>query len=242
MMMDLFLAVKRFVFWLPKTDLFRHYIRTVEMSSYHSAHDSASNSGHTASRRISAPFRPASRPNYGRRGPASWIEDEARARRAAADAHARAEEEFRKSTAFTENNYPSLVAGVGASSMTVFDKSFTAVTNATVEAEERERNRQIALQRAEARARHEISGIYVPRFRPSRFEKEVEEAPEPEFVPSKIDVDGFEVVKRKTRKPKRELTTAELNAKFAETASDSDAEGEDVNGELFERRRREEFY
>jgi hypothetical protein len=170
------------------------------------------------------------------------MEEEARKRREALEAQQRAEEQLRKSTAFTEANYPSLVAGVGASSMTVFDKSFTAVTNATVEAEERERNRQIALQRAEARARHEISGIYVPRFRPSRPVEEVEEAPEPEFIPSKIDVDGFEVVKRKTRKPKRELTTAELNAKFAEAASDSEAEGDDVNGELFERRRREEFY
>jgi len=189
----------------------------------------------------STPFRPASRPNYNRRGPPPWMEEEARKRREALEAAARAEEQLRKSTAFTETNFPSLVAGVGASSMTVFDKSFTAVTHAANEAEERERARQTALRRDEERVRHELSGIYVPRFRPARVQEEEPEDDAPAFIPSKIDVDGFEIVKRKTRKPKRELTTAELNAKFAEDASDSD-EDADVNSELFERRRREEFY
>lgn len=207
------------------------------MSSY-SARDSARN-GQTFASRGSAPFRPSSRPNYGRR---NWIDEEARARREAADAHVRAEEEFRKSTALTEANYPSLVAGLGGSSMTVFDKSFSSVTHAATEAEERERNRQMALRRAEERARHEISGTYIPRFRPGRVvEEEDDEPPPPEFVPSKIDVDGFQTVKKKARKPKRELTTAELIAKFAQHDSDSEEEC-DVNGELFERRRREEFY
>jgi hypothetical protein len=218
------------------------------MSSY-SANNDAAGGWQTTARRAppsstfasSRPssFRPSTRPNYGRR---NWIDEEARARREAADAHARAEEELRKSSAFNETNFPSLVAGVGASSMTVFDKSFTSVTHAANEAEERERNRQIALRRAQERDRHEISGIYVPRFRPSKPVEEEDESPVPEFIPSKIDVDGFQVVKKKTRKPKRELTTAELNAKFAEDASDSEEEGDDVNGELFERRRREEFY
>jgi hypothetical protein len=170
------------------------------------------------------------------------MDREAQARRDAADAHARAEEAFRKSTAFNETNFPSIVAGVGAAAPASFEKSFTAVTQATVEAEERERNRQAALRRAEERAKYELSGIYVPRFRSAKpVADEEDEPPAPEFVPSKMDVDGFQIVKKKARKTKRELTTAELNAKYAETASDSEEEA-DVNGELFERRRRDDLY
>jgi hypothetical protein len=122
---------------------------------------------------------------------------------------------------------------------------FSTIVHLTNEAETRERARQEAMKRDEAKARMELSGIYVPRFRPSHPRKfaedeEEEDMPQPILSHRGPDHEGFTEVKRKTRKPKRELTTAELNAKMMEPPSD-DEEGE-VNAELYEHARQHEHY
>ena len=122
---------------------------------------------------------------------------------------------------------------------------YNAIVHLTNEAEARERARQAAMKRDEAKARMELSGIYVPRFRPSHpgkytEEEEDDDMPQPILSRNAPDYEGFTEVKRKTRKPKRELTTAELNAKMMEPPSD-DEEGE-VNAELYEKARQHEHY
>ena len=118
---------------------------------------------------------------------------------------------------------------------------FNAVVQLTVDAEQRAKAREAAMKRDEAKARMELSGIYVPRFRKNRnIDEEEEDDSLPRPIASKVDYEGFTEVKRKTRKPKRELTTAELNEKMMEPPSD-DEDGE-VNAELYETARQHEHY
>ena len=122
---------------------------------------------------------------------------------------------------------------------------FNAVVQLTVDAEARARAREEAMKRDEARTRMELGGIYVPRFRSNkvapRYEEDEEDYTAPPVIPGKMaDYEGFTEVRRKSRKPKRELTTAELNAKMMEPPSD-DEDGEH-NAELYETARQHEHY
>jgi hypothetical protein len=124
---------------------------------------------------------------------------------------------------------------------------FNSVVRLTVEEEARAKAREEAMKRDEAKARAELSGIYVPRFRPKHpgkytdEEEELEGPPVPRTRSSHgPDYDGFTEVRKKTRKTKRELNTAELNAKMMEPPSD-DEDGE-VNAELYDRARQHEHY
>jgi hypothetical protein len=123
---------------------------------------------------------------------------------------------------------------------------FNSVVQLMEESEARKQARERAMRYDEAKARAELSGIYVPKFRapkkPSRADAEDDEyyaPPAAAFVPPRgADYEGFEEVKKKTRKPKRELTTSELNRKMAEPPSDD--EEEEYNGELFDNARQHE--
>ena len=125
---------------------------------------------------------------------------------------------------------------------------FNAVVQLTVDAEVRAKAREEAMKRDEAKARMELSGIYVPRFhrRSGDAIHNFDDEEVPPFIYGKMsmnrgpDHEGFTEVKRKTRKPKRELTTAELNAKMMEPPSD-DEDGE-VNAELYDTARQHEHY
>lgn len=121
---------------------------------------------------------------------------------------------------------------------------FNAVLQLTVDAEARAKARAEAMKRDEAKARMELSGIYIPRFRQShssRFVEEEEEETAPPVIYGKMaDNEGFVEVKKKTRKPKRELTTAELNRKMMEPPSDD--EDEEHNADLYETARQHEHY
>lgn len=123
---------------------------------------------------------------------------------------------------------------------------FSAIVHLTNESEARQKAREEAMKRDEAKVRMELSGMYVPRFRPSHpkqfTEDEEEEGPS---VPRTIsshgpDHDGFTEVRRKLRRPKRELTTAELNKKMMEPPSDD--EGGEFNADLFDNARQHEHY
>jgi len=121
---------------------------------------------------------------------------------------------------------------------------FNSVVQLTVDAETRARAREEAMKRDEAKARMELSGLYLPRFRPIYRGTEEDEDQGPPVARSMTthgpDYEGFTEVKKKTRKSKRELTTAELNAKMMEPPSD-DEDGEH-NAELYENARQHEHY
>ena len=120
---------------------------------------------------------------------------------------------------------------------------FNAVVQLTVDADARTRAREAAMTRDEARTRAELSGIYLPRFRANKYageEQEQESGPTvPTFVRGRdADEDGFTEVKKKERKVKREMTTAELNRRVMEAPSD-DEDGE-INAELYDNARQHE--
>ncbi len=122
---------------------------------------------------------------------------------------------------------------------------FTAVVQLTTESDARKKAKEEAMKRDELRTRSELSGTYLPRFRPMNRETRYEEEEDdtgpyvPQFVRGKdADDDGFTEVKKKSRKTKRELTTSELNRKMMEPPSDEE-EGEH-NAELYENARQHE--
>jgi len=122
---------------------------------------------------------------------------------------------------------------------------FNAVVQLTVDAEARAKAREEAMKRDEAKARMELSGTYLPRFRPAKkaFSEQDDDDGPPvarSMTTHGPDYEGFTEVKKKARKHKRELTTAELNQKMMEPPSD-DEEGE-VNPELYENARQHEHY
>jgi len=120
---------------------------------------------------------------------------------------------------------------------------FNSVVQLTVDAEARAKAREEAMKRDEAKARMELSGTYIHRFyrRPAATQEDEEEDRPPvarSMATHGPDYEGFTEVKKKTRKSKRELTTAELNAKMMEPPSD-DEDGEH-NAELYENARQHE--
>lgn len=120
---------------------------------------------------------------------------------------------------------------------------FNAVVQLTLNSEARAKAHEEAMKRDEARTRAEFSGIYVPQFRPSTRARKVdyeEDPPSQEMVFRGPDSDGFTEVKKKSRKPKRELTTAELNRKMMDPPSD-DEDGE-YNADLYDNGRRDDLY
>lgn len=122
---------------------------------------------------------------------------------------------------------------------------FSAVVHLTNESEARQKAREEAMKRDEAKVRMELNGIYMPRFRPShpkQVEDEEEDVPSaPRTVSSHgPDYEGFTEVRKKVRKTKRELNTAELNRKMMEPPSDD--EGGEFNADLYDTARQHEHY
>lgn len=122
------------------------------------------------------------------------------------------------------------------------DLPFSAIVHLANESEARQKAREEAMKRDEAKVRMELNGIYMPRFRPShpkQVEYEEEEGPS---VPrtNGPDYEGFTEVRRKVRKTKRELNTAELNRKMMEAPSDD--EGDEFNADLYDTARQHEHY
>lgn len=120
---------------------------------------------------------------------------------------------------------------------------FTAVVQLTVDSDARKKAREEAMKRDEARTRAELSGMYLPRFRPAKasvFEQDEEYIPQTARPTNGPDYEGFTEVKKKVRKQRRELTTSELNRKMMEPPSDD--EGDEWNADLYDNARQHEHY
>lgn len=121
---------------------------------------------------------------------------------------------------------------------------FNAVLQLTVDADARAKAREEAMKRDAVRTRMELSGMYLPRFRANKYTGEQEQEREtgpavPTFVRGRdADDDGFTEVKKKERKVKREMTTAELNRRVMEAPSDD--ENDEWNADLYENARQHE--
>jgi hypothetical protein len=179
---------------------------------------------------------------------AGWRQREIEKAKARKEAEMKAREEAeKKQYAKTEQNFPSLIgAGGGSNTHVAFDHSFSTLASNWQRADDYELARA-EMEREKARkARNEVSGVFIPRFRPGRLAEMEEEGyveeEQPKVVPPKVDYEGWEEVKSKAKKQPRELSMAELAKKYENAASESDEEEKDVNSHLFDNRRRGELY
>lgn len=177
---------------------------------------------------------------------ANWRQREIEKAKARKEAELKAKEEAeRKQYAKTETNFPSLIRG-GATQHVAFDHKFSTLASNWQRADDIEVARQAMEEEKARKARNEVSGMFLPRFRPGRLanmeaEDYEEEAPQPTSRP-KVDYEGWEEVKKKAKKQPRELSMAELAKKYEEASNESDDEEADVNSHLYDNRRRGELY
>lgn len=153
-----------------------------------------------------------------------------------------AEEVQQKKIEKTTTNFPTLAGSVipmGGQTV-VFDASFSSLAKNWQASDDMEQKLQEYRRKKDTAQQFETTGIYTQRFRPGRMAEDSsggEDEPYV-FVPPKVDCDGWQEVKQKARKAKRELTMAEIAQKYRERGerSESGSEG-DHNGELFDTNR-----
>ena len=185
--------------------------------------------------------------NYRNNSGAGWRQREIEKAKARKEAEQKAREEAeKKQYARTEQNFPSLIGGA-ATTHVAFDNKFSTLASNWQRADDIELARQAMEQERARKARNEISGVFIHRFREGRLanvagEEEEYEEEQPSARPSKVDYEGWEEVKKKAKKQPRELSMAELAKKYQEASNDSDDEEEDVNSHLYDNRRRGELY
>jgi hypothetical protein len=182
---------------------------------------------------------------YNNRSRQSQLAERAKARK---ELHAKLEAEAQqKKVEKTEANFPSLGGG-GAPSTMKFGTSFSSL--AAQWKEEEERQKIIGARKVKE---DDIQGVFMRYGRRTRIRRVEEDDGEyydedgyegssdgHGFVlPPKVDADGWEEVRHKRIKPKRELTSRELEEKYALDDDDDENDMEDVdhNGELFETNR-----
>lgn len=156
------------------------------------------------------------------------------------------EEAEKKQYAKTETNFPSLIGAGGGQTHVAFDQKFSTLASNWQRSDDLEMAREAYEKEKARKARNEVAGVYIHRFREGRLagaEKEEDiHQPYVPHPPAKVDYEGWEQVQKKARKTPRELTEAELAKKYEEAATDSDDEEEGMNSHLFDNRRRGELY
>lgn len=159
----------------------------------------------------------------------------------------------------TEANFPKLVPGAPKKVSPEFATSFSKTVAEMAHVEERERLHAAYEKEQAMRAQNEFNGVYIlgsvrtdtVRNTVRNFVRELNEEFEAEFEreeydtnapPSNADEDGWNDVKQKVRKPKKEMTTADLAAKYIAAGEAADRETEEFNQDLFDRKRRHDQY
>ena len=152
----------------------------------------------------------------------------------------------------TEANFPKLVPNAPKKVAAEFETSFSKTVAEMAKEEEEQRLRDAYEKEQAMRAQNEFNGVYILgsvrrdtlRNTARTFARELAEefdATE-EFEredygttapPPNAEDEGWTDVKQKVRKPKRELTAAELAAKYVAAGEAADREEEEFNGELF---------
>ncbi len=148
----------------------------------------------------------------------------------------------------TEANFPKLVPNAPKKASPEFATSFSKTVAEMAAVEERDRLRDAYEKEQAMRAQNEFQGVYilgsVHSTRPTFARDLVDEFDETDIPfereeydtnppPPNTEDDGWTQVKEKVRKPKRELTAAELAAKYIAAGEAADREEEEFNGELF---------
>lgn len=156
----------------------------------------------------------------------------------------------------TEANFPKLVPNAPKKVSPEFATSFSKTVSEMAAIEERDRLHAEYEKEQATRARNEFQGVYilgsVHSARPSYVKDLVEEFDSTEGYereeyettapPPNSEEDGWTSVKQKVRKPKRELTAAELAVKYREAGEAADRDEEEFNGDLFDASHRHDHH
>jgi hypothetical protein len=147
----------------------------------------------------------------------------------------------------TEANFPKLVPNAPKKVSPEFATSFSKTVAEMAKEEEEQRLKDNYMKEQADKARNEFNGVYIlgsvhsarhsvvrdlaEEFDPAEgFEREEYDTTAP---PPNSEDDGWTSVKQKVRKPKRELTAAELDAKYREAGDAADRDEEEFNGDLY---------
>lgn len=162
----------------------------------------------------------------------------------------------------TEANFPKLVPNAPKKVSPEFATSFSKTVTDMAKEEEEQRLRDAYEKEQATRAQNEFNGVYIlgsvrtdtirntvrnfvrdlaDEFDAADVEYDREEYGTTTPPPNPED-DGWTDVKQKVRKPKRELTAAELAAKYVAAGDAADREEEEFNGELFHAGHRHDHY
>lgn len=153
----------------------------------------------------------------------------------------------------TEANFPKLIPNAPKKASPEFATSFSKTVAEMAKEEEAQRLRDAYAKEQDARAQTEFNGVYIlgsirtdtvrntaralarelaEEFDVAEgFEREEYDTSAP---PPNSEDDGWTAVKVKERKPKRELTAAELAAKYQDAGDAAARDEEEFNGELFD--------
>ena len=150
----------------------------------------------------------------------------------------------------TEANFPKLVPNAPKKVSPEFATSFSKTVAEMAKEEEQQRMRDAYEKDQETRAQNEFNGVYIlgsvrtdtVRNTVRSFVRELNEEFEAEFEreeyetnapPPNSEDDGWMSVKQKVRKPKKEMSTADLAARYVAAGEAADRDEEEFNGDLF---------
>jgi hypothetical protein len=145
----------------------------------------------------------------------------------------------RKKYENTETNFPTLIEARPIMPQPIGENTFATLATNWKQDDDVSRQKAEYIKKLADNERHSADGVFI--YRRKVAHEEVEE-PEPEAAsgPSgegtELDDSGWTAVSRKARKPKRELTNAELDHKYDEMNDDGDY-ADDLNGDLFDSKR-----
>lgn len=185
----------------------------------------------------------AYKPRYG-----NWREREALKEKQRKDYEVRKAEETRLAQAkMNETNFPVLVAGAaGNRAVQIGEETFANLAEQWKFKDELTQMREDARKQREEKERISMTGVYVRRSNyddiydngPSKYDRYV---PPEQPKTANPAFDGWHLVDtKKEKKVKRELTEAELEAKYAKTAEEEEEEQE-LNKDLFENNRHDHY-
>ncbi len=152
----------------------------------------------------------------------------------------------------TEANFPKLVPNAPKKVSPEFATSFSKTVADMAKEEEEQRIRDAYAKEQEFKAQNEFQGVYIlgsvrtdtvrntvrsfMRDLTEEFDVQAEferEEYDTAAPPPNAEDDGWTSVKQKVRKPKRELTAAELAQKYQAAGEAADREIEEFNGDLY---------
>lgn len=156
----------------------------------------------------------------------------------------------------TEANFPHLVAKAPKKASPEFETSFSKTVAEMAREEEGQRLRAAYEKEQATREQNEFNGVYIlgsirtdtVRNTVRNFVRDLNEEFEAEFAreetapPPNPEDDGWTDVKQKVRKPKKELSAAELAARYVAAGEAADRDEEEFNGDLFHASHRHDHY